>query len=53
MLQEQLRQHIAGWLAESLRVENPEKEYAYLPGEEKRAIRLILKATLSDLPAEW
>lgn len=40
-------------LAEALDVGRADAEYAYLPADEKREIRGILKATLSDLPADW
>ena len=45
-----MKQRIYRRLDEALSVEKPEAEYAYLPVEEKRAIRGILKATLSDFP---
>jgi hypothetical protein len=40
-------------MSEALRVEKPDKEYAYLPVSEKQAIRSILTATLSNLPKGW
>ena len=40
-------------LQKALSVAQPDAEYAYLPEGEKAAIRRILKATLSDLPADW
>ena len=37
----------------ALRVDNPLPAYAYLPAAEKRAIREILRQTLSGLPKGW
>jgi len=48
-----MKQRIYRRLGEALDSEKPDAEYAYLPGDEKRAIRAILKATLTDLPAAW
>jgi hypothetical protein len=40
-------------LGEALDSTRADAEYAYLPAEEKRTIREILRATLSDLPQGW
>jgi hypothetical protein len=48
-LKQRVYQHLYG----ALNVEKPEKDYAYLPAEEKKSIRAILKATLTDLPKGW
>ncbi len=48
-----MKQLIYGRLKEALRVENPDKEYTYLPASEKQAIRYILGGTLKDLPDGW
>ena len=48
-----MKQRIYQRLGEALNVEKPDAEYAYLPPDEKRAIRAILKSTLTDLPAVW
>jgi hypothetical protein len=48
-----MKQRIYTRLASALSTEKPETEYAYLPEPEKKAIRAILLATLTDLPAGW
>ena len=48
-----MKQQIYIRLREALSVEKSAKDYAYLPGTEKQAIRTILKATLPDLPPGW
>ncbi len=48
-----MKQHIYLRLREALSLENPVKDYAYLPAGEKQAIHAILKGTLTDLPAGW
>ena len=48
-----MKQRIHRRLGEALSVEKPDAEYAYLPADEKRAIRAILKTTLPDLPEGW
>ncbi len=40
-------------LSAALSVDAPDAEYAWMPAEEKRTIRTILKETLSDLPADF
>ena len=47
-----MKQRIYQRLGAALNVEKPDAEYAYLPTDEKRAIRAILKSTLKDLP-DW
>ena len=49
----EMKQRIYQRLSEALSVEKPDAEYAYLPADEKRAIREIVKATLKDLPDGW
>jgi hypothetical protein len=48
-----MKQMVYRRIKEALSIEKPEKEYAYLPAEEKRAIRTILSGTLTDLPPNW
>jgi len=48
-----IKQHIYLRLRAALSVEQPDKDYAWLPAAEKVAIRTILKSTLADLPAGW
>ncbi len=48
----ELRTLVLTRLASILRAEQPPKDYAYLPADERRAIAEILAATLPDLPAE-
>jgi hypothetical protein len=47
-----LRERVFEKLAAALRPESP-GDYAYLPDEEKAAIRKILKETLPELPVGW
>ena len=49
----EMKQRIYRRFGEALDVEKPDAEYAYLPADEKRAIRKIVKATLKDLPGGW
>ena len=49
----EMKRRIYRRLGEALAVEKPDAEYGYLPVEEKRAIRAIVKATLKDLPDGW
>ncbi len=48
-----LRERVYFKMAEGLREQNANPAYAYLPADEKRAIRAILKETLPGLPAWW
>jgi len=48
-----MKQRVYQRLNEALSLEKPDKEFAYLPAAEKKVIRGILKATLSDLPRDW
>jgi hypothetical protein len=48
-----MKQRVYQRLQAALTEKNPKKEYGYLPVQEKRAIREILKATLPDLPRNW
>jgi len=48
-----MKQRIYRRLGEALNLKTPDQEYAYLPPAEKKAIRSILKATLTDLPPDW
>ena len=52
-LPSEMKRRVYQRLNEALSVEKNDKEYAYLPRAEKTAIRSILKATLTDLPAGW
>jgi hypothetical protein len=52
-LPSEMKQRIYQRLDEGLDMDRPNKEFAYLPTEEKKAIREILKATLADLPRGW
>ena len=48
-----MKQRIFKRLGEALSVEKPDAEYAYLPQDEKLAIRAVLKSTLTDLSDDW
>ena len=48
-----MKQRIFRRLGEALDSTKADAEYAYLPADEKRAIRAILKSTLADLPEGW
>jgi hypothetical protein len=48
-----MKERVYRRLGGALSVEQPEKEYAYLPEAEKQTIRAILKETLRDLPSRW
>ena len=52
-LPSELKQRIYQRLREALGLEESDKEFAYLPIPEKKAIRDILKDTLADLPSGW
>jgi hypothetical protein len=52
-LQTELKQRVYRLLAEALDTRRHHADYAYLPVAEKTAIRVILKDTLPDLPANW
>ena len=49
----EMKQRVYRRMQEALDTTKPEKQFAYLPTEEKKAIRGILKETLSDLPVGW
>ena len=49
----ELKERVYYRMAEGLRDTNPNPQLAHLPVEERRAIREILKDTLSDLPPWW
>ena len=49
----ELKERVYYRMAEGLRDANPNPQLAHLPVEERRAIRQILKDTLSDLPPWW
>lgn len=49
----ELKERVYYKMAEGLRDQNPSPAYAHIPPDEKRAIRSILKSTLSDLPRWW
>jgi hypothetical protein len=48
-----MKERIYQGLGAALRIEKPVEEYAYLPVEEKRAIRRILRETMAGLPNGW
>ena len=48
-----MKERVYRRLGEALSVEKPDREYNYLPAGEKQTIRVILKETLRDLPAQW
>lgn len=52
-LTSELKQRVYQRLSEALSLKKPDKEFAYLPAPEKKVIRGILKATLTDLPSGW
>lgn len=47
----EMRQRVDRVLAGALNEAQPDKDFAYLPVQEKRAIRFILKATMKNPPA--
>jgi hypothetical protein len=47
----EMRQRVDRVLARALNEAQPDKDFAYLPAQEKRAIRFILKATMKNPPA--
>lgn len=49
----EIKQRVYRRLGGALQAEKPDKEFDYLPPSEKRAIRSILQATLTDLPPLW
>ena len=50
-LPENLKQRVYHFLGAALNTGAPRPDYAYLPDDEKRAIREILKATVPGLPS--
>ena len=48
-----MRDRIYRRLQKALNLAEPDANFAYLPDNEKSAIRRILKGTLSELPADW
>ena len=48
-----MKQRVYAKLDEALSLTDANPEFTYLPVSEKRAIRTILKATLTDLPEGW
>lgn len=49
----EMKQRVYAKLGQALSVTDTTQEFAHLPLTEKRAIRAILKATLTDLPEGW
>jgi len=49
----EFKQRVFHRLGEALDTTRPDAEYAYLPPDEKKTIRNILRATLTDLPQGW
>lgn len=47
------RQHVYQLIGEAIQIEKPDPDFAYLSDTEKKAIRDILRETLSDLPEGW
>lgn len=52
-LPSELKQRVYGQLGAALAESSPAPEFAYLPADEKAAIRNILRGTVPDLPAGW
>ena len=52
-LPEEMKQRVYRRLGEALSIENPNRQYAYLPAAEKQTLRSILKETVADLPKNW
>jgi hypothetical protein len=52
-LPSEMKQRIYATMKSALDTENPDSDYTYLSTNEKRSIRDILRATLSDLPSDW
>jgi hypothetical protein len=49
----EMKQRIYQRMRAALSAEPPDKDFTHLPTAEKRTIREILKATLTDLPSGW
>ena len=47
------KQQVYESLGEAISIEKRDPDFAYLPDAEKKAIRDILRETLSDLPEGW
>jgi len=52
-LPETMKQRVYRALREALDPQRADRQFAYLPAQEKQAIRTILKGTLPGLPAAW
>ena len=52
-LPREMKERVYQRLGKALSLDAPDREFAYLPQEERKAIRGILKATVKDLPAGW
>ena len=52
-LPKEMKQRVYQRLGKALNPDKLDKEFAYLPLTEKKAIQDILKATLKDLPEDW
>ena len=52
-LPKQMKERVYQQLGKALSLDAPDQEFAYLPQAEREAIRVILKATLKDLPDGW
>jgi hypothetical protein len=48
-----MKQRVYRRLDRALSLDKPDEDYAYLPAQEKQAIRRILKATVADVPGGW
>ncbi len=49
----EFKQRVYRRMWQALDVTRPDPEYAYLPPPEKQAIRLLVRASVADLPAGW
>ena len=52
-LPKEMKDRVYQRLGKALNLDATDKVFAYLPTEEKQAIRNILKSTLMDLPKDW
>ena len=52
-LPKEMKERVYQRLGKVLSLDKPDRDYAYLPQAEKKAIRDILKATLKDWPGGW
>jgi hypothetical protein len=52
-LPKEFKQRVYYRMWQALDLTRPDPEYAYLPPQEKQAIRALARLSLGDLPAGW